>query len=60
MIVLTEEQIKQIKDAYDGNKETLNTMKESGLYSDKELEETFETGYDSAMQFVLWVLDLKE
>jgi hypothetical protein len=35
-------------------------MKESGLYSDKELEETFETGYDNAMQFVLWVLDLKE
>ncbi len=60
MIVLTEEQIKQIKDAYDGNKETLNTMKESGLYSDKELEEAFETGYDNAMQFVLWVLDLKE
>lgn len=62
---ITKEQITNLKDAYEGNKEELkyveDYIKEYGMTDDglSDATESFEQGYNNALEFVFRILDLK-
>ena len=61
---ITKEQIRELKDAYESNKEVLidleNWIEENGCSSDGliDIEQSHEYGYNNAMEFVFSVLGI--
>jgi hypothetical protein len=61
---ITSEQIRELKDAYESNKEVLidleNWIEENGCSSDglTDIEQSHEYGYNNAMEFVFNVLNI--
>ena len=64
MKTITDEQIKKLTDAYESNKDTLKMIKESledyyDMYSDKDIGNIFETGYNNALEYVMDILGIE-
>lgn len=58
-IVVTKDVIKTIKDVYKSNKKTMKQMCSAG-FSEREIEESFEQGYNNALEYVMELLKIKE
>ncbi len=61
--IITDEQIQKIKDVYESNKQTLKTIEENDeyydMYSDKDINEIFESGYNNALEYVMDILGIE-
>lgn len=58
-IVVTKDVAKIIKDVYKSNKKTMKQMRSAG-FSEREIEESFEQGYNNALEYVMELLKIKE
>ena len=61
---ITKEQIAKLKEAYEGNKETLRELEkyiEDNIITDNgltDVAESFEQGYNNALEFVFRILEV--